>query len=714
MLQVVQYQKDGRMEIAEVPRAACPEGGVLVRVHFSLISAGTEKTSVTNTQSSLLGRARKQPEQVKQVISMVKKEGLATTVSKVLSKLDSYKSLGYSVSGEVVESDTPDFNVGDRVAAAGAGYANHAEFVGVPKNLVCKLPDNVSFEDAAYTTLGAIAMQGFRQAEPVLGESVVVIGLGLLGQITVQLLKAAGCRVVGMDINESLFEKAKCFGADLVLPSSFSSVEAVKSFTRGFGADSVIITASSSSNEPMELALELARKKGKVVVVGAVSMNIPRGPFYLKEIDLRISCSYGPGRYDSSYEEHGQDYPLPYVRWTENRNMIAFIDMISMGKMNVKDMTSHSFDIKDAIDAYDIITGKKQERHLGILLRYPLRSGDDKVSISLKSFEKKSKIAIGFIGAGNFATNNLLPPLKSLGVDLVAVSTSTPVNAKTSADKFGFSIATTDSSSIIENKDVNTIFIASRHFSHFEYVRKALEAGKAVFVEKPLAVDFEQLDSLASILRKHNVPLMVGFNRRFSAPFISLKKFFAGRSDAMVMNYRVNAGFVPKSHWLHEEKEGGRIIGEVCHFIDCMMFLTESRPVSVFAQAVSSVSTAVQNPDNSLITVKFSDGSIGTVAYLANGDGSLPKEYLEVFCERKSAVMNNFTTLELYKGSRQVMKFNGKKGISEEVKLFVDALKNGSQMPISPSSLFDATAATFAAVESLKTGVPIELSSYVF
>ncbi len=711
MLQVVQYQKDGRLEVAELPAPQCPAGGVLIQTRFSLISAGTERTSVENTQSSLLSRARKQPEQVRQVLNMVKRDGLRTTIGKVLNKLDSYKSLGYSVSGVVVESDVEEFAHGDKVAAAGAGYAVHAEFVAVPKNLVVRIPEGVSFEDAAYTTLGAIAMQGFRQAEPVLGETVAVVGLGLLGQLTVQLLKSAGCRVVGMDINPDTFDYAKKFGCDLLLNAKNSPeiVNTVNSFTNGNGVDSVIITASTSSNEPTELALNICRKRGKIVVVGAVGMNIPRSLFYTKEIDYRISCSYGPGRYDPFYEEYGQDYPFAYVRWTENRNMMAFLQLIADGKMDCRTLTTHTFPITDAVNAYNLITGKTNERYLGILLRYNEHSKPEStIKIKQSQFKQENSIKIGFIGAGNFAQNNLLPALKNCNVEFLSVSTATPVNAKSVAERFGFHEATTNSDVIANDTRINTLFIASRHDSHSHYVVESLRSGKNVFVEKPLAVNFEQLDSIKEAIASSDARLLVGFNRRFSAPFAKMKEFFANRQDKMVINYRINAGFIPTTHWIHSPEQGGRIIGEVCHFIDCAVYLTGALPISVFTSSVSADHSQMPNSDNVSINLKFSDGSIANILYFANGSSLLEKEYCEVHCERKSAIMNNFTTLDLFSQKRQTLKFDGKKGIAEEVRAFIDAIRSAKPSPISIEEIIKTTEATFYAVESLKIGLPIQ------
>lgn len=705
MLQVVQYQKTGEIKIEELPAPNCYPGGVLVRNSYSLISAGTEKISVTNTQSSLIGRARKQPDQVKLVLDNVKKEGIIATYKRVRSKLDSYKSLGYSTSGVVIESDCDAFAQGDRVACAGVGYANHAELVAVPRNLCVKIPENVSFQEAAFTTLGSIAMQGFRQSDVRLGETVAVIGLGLLGQITVQLLKAAGCKVVGFDIDEKLFSRAKSFGADACFKSSFDSVESVKSFTEGLGCDAAVITASTESNQPLELALEITRKKGKVIIVGAVGMDVPRGPFYTKEIDLRISCSYGPGRYDPFYEEYGIDYPAPYVRWTENRNMDAILKLIAESKLDVKSMLTHEFAVKKAAEAYDLITGKTKEQFLGVAIKYPEREKSSIKTIKTNAEFKKSDVSIGFIGAGSFAQNQLLPALQKTEASFYGVTTSTPVNAKTVADKFGFNIASTDSLEIINDNNVNTVFCAAPHDVHADYVLESLKAGKPVFVEKPLAVTNIQLNDIRDAVEEYSGRVMAGFNRRFSKSFRIIKDFFAERSDPMAIKYRVNAGLLPKTHWVHLPAQGGRIIGEACHFIDCMAFLTGALPVRVYAESVSSNNSEIINRDIVTIIIKFSDGSLGTVEYLANGDSSLPKEYCEVFCERSTAIMNNFDEIELRRaGKRRRISGGSGKGIKEEVKETVEAVKNGKDMPISFNELYAVTRATIAAVESLSSG----------
>ena len=710
MLQVIQYQKDGQMLVEELPAPACIEGGILVRNVCSLISAGTEKTSVTNTQSNLIERAKKQPKEVKMVMDLVKKEGIVSTVNKVLSKLDSYKTLGYSTAGIVLESKCTEFATGDMVACAGAGYAVHAEIITVPKNLAVKIPENVSMEEASYATLGSIALQGVRQADLRLGENVAVIGLGLLGQITVQLLKASGCRVAGLDINESLFQKALSYGCDETFISSKESTKSLMAFTKGLGFDAVIITASTSSNEPIELAIDIARKKSKVVVVGGILMNIPRSPFYEKELDITISCSYGPGRYDADYEERGNDYPAGYVRWTENRNLQAILDLISQGRLDVKSLTTHRFDIQNAVTAYGLITGKTNESYLGIVINYPERAGAESRTITVsESANKLDSLKLAFIGAGSFAQSNLLPPIKESGAEFIGVTTSTSVNALTAAKKFGFKLSGTDSTDMIKNPEVNAVFCASKHDTHSQFVIDSVEAGKPIFVEKPLCVNIEQLVQIDKAVAEFSGRVMVGFNRRFSKPFIDIAEFFKSRTEPMIMSYRVNAGMPNIKSWpFQPEQGGGRIIGEGCHFIDCMAFLTGALPVRVYAECISSDNIQTFNHDNVCITIKFSDGSIGTLQYASNGDSSQPKEYCEIFCESSSAVMNNFESVDFFRAGKKTRKsFNGKKGHNEEVALTVDAMRNGKSMPIAYNVIRAVTLSTFAAIESIKCGEPI-------
>jgi polar amino acid transport system substrate-binding protein len=467
----------------------------------------------------------------------------------------------------------------------------------------------------------------------------------------------------------------------------------------------VIITAGTSSNQPMELAIKIARKKGKVVVVGAVGMNIARSPFYEKELNLTISCSYGPGRYDPLYEEKGIDYPIAYARWTENRNMQSFLTLIEKGKIFPSKLTSHRFEFQNAAEAYKLITSKEKPFFLGILLDYPQKETTVKRTYQLQSAHKLSQINIAFIGAGNFAQSHLLPHLKIKGVSLSAVSNANPSNSLAVAKNFGFQSYSSDGIELINRNDLNCVFVATRHDTHYQFVIESIKARKPVFVEKPLAIDSEQLDDIRNHLEKQGGKVMVGFNRRFSKPFQEMKKFFSQRTQPLSIIYRVNAGFIPNTSWVCQPEHGGRIIGEVCHFIDCMVFLTNAMPVQIFAQAISSSNSAALNQDTVSIQIKFSDGSIGTINYFANGDSSFPKEYCECFSEQSIAIMNNFSSLELYKGGRaKKMKFDGKKGHKEEIEATIKAIKQGGDMPISFKEIYAVTKTTFLAVQSIEKG----------
>lgn len=709
MLQVVQHQKSGEVRTEEMPSPQCPKNGVLIEVYSSLISAGTEKTSVDNGQGSLLARAKKQPEQVKVVLDAVKSYGIKETFRRVGAKLNSYKLLGYSASGVVVESLCDEFKPGDRVAAAGAGIANHAEIISVPKNLTVHLPENVSFEEGAYTTVGAIAMQGFRQANPSLGENVVVVGLGLLGLITVQFLKAAGCNVIGMDIDDKAMELGLQFGCDSVLKSSNENIQYVIARSNGEGADATIITASTSSNAPLQMAMEMTRKKGKVVIVGAIGTELNRHPFYKKEIELLISSSYGPGRYDSSYEEDGIDYPYAFVRWTENRNMQSFVELIAKKRIDVKDMTTHTFEVQSASKAYDLISNGN-EHYLGILIKYPAREGKRTNFVQTKKLTTNSGIKIGFIGAGQFAQNYLLPPLSKLDISFVSVANNSAASSKTVATNFGFAKASANPIELIKDEAINTLFIASWHNTHGDYVLQGIQNEKHVYVEKPLALNHQELDKIIEASSKSDKQLMIGFNRRFSKSFNTIKTHLAGRKEPMIVKYRVNAGFIPKDHWSQKEQGGGRIIGEGCHFIDTMLFLIESMPIRVYAESLSNNSEAKLNEDNVVATIKFQDGSVGILEYFSNGDSSLAKEYCEVFCENSSYTMDNFDSVTIHKGKKaNSIKMDNEKGIKREMQLFVESLKTGKQL-IPKEEIFAVTKCTFAILQSLNSSQPITIS----
>lgn len=712
MLQIIQYQKTGAITIEELPKPTLKGYGVIVKNVYSVISSGTERMSVETAKASLIGKAKSRPDLVKQVLDNIKREGIKSTYEKIMNRLNNYKKLGYSSAGIVIDTNCEEFNIGDRVACAGGGYASHAEIIFVPKNLVTKIPDNVSFEEAAFTTLGAIALQGVRQANPRLGENVAVIGLGLLGLITVQLLKANGCRVIGLDISDNNFELAKKFGCDLCLISSFEAVKSIESFTKGYGTDAVIITTSTKSNEPIELSLEMARKKSKIVIVGVTGMNIPRNNFYEKELEITIACSYGPGRYDLYYEEKGIDYPIGYVRWTENRNMQAILDLLSSKKLDFKSLITHRFNIDEAFRAYDLITGKIKEKNLGILIHYPNDIDDARklVKIEIQNNDKnkilEDDINVGFIGAGNFAQSYLLPVLKKLKVNLTGVITAEPINCKSVGEKFGFNFGSTDVNSLLNDDKTSTVFIASRHDTHGKYVIESLKANKNVFVEKPLAINYKDLEEIIYIYNSLEIKpiIAVGFNRRFSKAFNDIKSFFSNSLEPYLIIYRIHAGFIPKTHWVQDPAQGGRIIGEVCHFIDTIQFLTGEKPISVVAQKIDSSNSQITEYDNVAIIIKFDKGSVGNIQYLANGDSSVDKEYCEVYSGGKTAIMNNFKEVDFYSdGKKKKIKYDGRKGHREEVESFINTIMGKSTNKLEFESLVLTTLTTFKILESLQT-----------
>ena len=714
MKQVIQNFKTGELYVDEVPMPSISNGMVLVENEFSLISAGTERGTVKVAKASLFGKAKQRPDLVAQVLQNIKKEGLAATINKVKTKLDSLKALGYSTAGTVIASmDTKgNFKPGDRVACAGQDYASHAEIVAVPQNLAAKIPDNVTSEEAAFTTLGAIALQGVRQAEPKLGERICVIGLGLLGQITCQLLKANGCTVFGIDLNPDLIKLANETGsANKALNRNDSNLlSACNDFTNGHGFDAIIITAAAPSNDPIELSAEIVRKKGRIIIVGAVKMDIPRDPhFYRKELDLKMSCSYGPGRYDVNYEDNGNDYPFAYVRWTEQRNMEAFLELLSHKTVNINHLITHVFDIADAEKAYDIVLGKTPEQHIGILLKYS-ESKIKRETIVKSNNETIKNINTGFIGAGSFAQSYLIPNVKSFGASLDGVVTSKGITSKNVANKFKFNFCSTEINDLLSNKNINTIFIATPHSSHAELTIKALETGRAVFVEKPLAINIDQLKNVIDAKVKFNNPLMVGFNRRFAPISEYIKKEFSSVSEPLVINIRVNAGLIPKEHWTQQaEIGGGRIVGEVCHFIDLMQFFSGAEPVKVYAESVSTENNKITSEDNIAIVVKFSNGSVGNITYVASGDKSMPKEIIEVFGAGHIGVINDFKDGSFHKNGKTIKLRSSGKGHKEEVVAFLNAVHNGKESPISFNSICLTTLTTFKILDSLYTGNPQEI-----
>jgi predicted dehydrogenase/threonine dehydrogenase-like Zn-dependent dehydrogenase len=711
MKQVTQHFRTGKLAVQELPTPACRPGWLLVATRASLISAGTEKMLMDLASASLAGKAMARPDLVRQVVDKVRREGLTTTLDKVWTKLDTPIPLGYSCAGEALEVG-PNVEVrrGERVACAGAGWANHAEYNLIPKNLCVRMPDGLDYEEASFVTLGAIALQGVRQAQPTLGERVVVIGLGLLGLLTVQLLKANGCRVFGFDPAPERARLARELGADATQHDGLA--EGVRTFTGGLGADAVVITASTKSDEPVNAAAEIARLKARVVVVGFVGMNLKRDLYYRKELDLRLSMSYGPGRYDPRYEEHGQDYPIAYVRWTEQRNMQTFLELVREGRVTPKALISHRFTIHEAEAAYALLASK--EPYLGIVLTYP----EERAAAPLRQVRlnaapapaRTAPLGVGFIGAGNFARSVLLPQVsRTPGVRFTGVATATGISGRHVADKYGFGQVTTDYREILDDPETDAVFIVTRHASHAAIVGDALRAGKAVFVEKPLACDLAQLTEVLGAVESTGGRLMVGFNRRFAPQVRAAKAGLTHRSAPLVALYRVNAGSIAGDSWLTDEEGGGRIIGEVCHFIDTLQFLIGADPVRVHAAPAAGYRDALS------IQITFANGSIGTIVYSSLGDPSFPKEYIELFGAGRVVVIDDFRDARFITDGRHKRHRLRRqdKGIAGELEAFFHSLRTGEPMPVPLASLALTTLTTFAIEDSLRTAAPVEIPQVI-
>lgn len=724
MKQLSQNLRTGKLSVDDVPAPAVQPGWVLVQTAYSLISAGTERSRVETGKKSLLGKALARPDQVRQVLNSMKTTGLKTTLEKVRTKLEARSPLGYSAAGVVIAPGpgVDEFHAGDWAACGGATAA-HGEAMLVPANLCVKVPSGVGLDQAAFTTVGAIALQGLRQADLRLGEIGVVMGLGLLGQITVQLLKAAGCRVIGYDLIPERCDLALQLGADAAVSSEPALDAELARWSQSHGADAVLITAGTSSNRPVELAGEITREKGKVVIVGAVGLTLPREPYYHKELDLRLSRSYGPGRYDADYEEKGHDYPYGYVRWTEKRNMEAFLALCAQGKVNVSALVTHKFKLAQAEEAYAIIGGKTGQSFLGVLFEYDSQPLPRSAPIGITpgnvhapgKAERAERLGIGVVGAGNFAQSMLLPHLKNHPqVCLVRVANRTPLAARDAAERFGFGEAVSAPEEVFNDPAVHAVLIATRHNSHAALAIQALQAGKAIHLEKPLALSPLALEEVAAEYQRQPNPfLMVGFNRRFAPLVQEMARFFAERREPAAMLYRVNAGFLPLDHWTQDpEVGGGRVIGEGCHFLDLMQFFARSRPCQVMSMALPN--QGKYHDDNVSISVTFEDGSVGTLLYVANGDKSLPKEYLEISSEGKSAVLTDYRHLALMSGGRvRTLKSGQDKGHRAEMLAWVEALRMARQEPVPFPEAVWSTQMTFAAVQSLAENRPVRVLSTV-
>jgi len=722
MKQVVQNFKTGQTEIVEVPIPRIKKGHILVKTAASLVSAGTERNLVEFAQKSLVGKARSRPELMKQVIEKAKREGLITTIESALNRLDQPLALGYSSAGTIVEigPDVKNFKPGDRVVCAGGGYAVHAEYAIIPINLTAHLTESVSFEEGAFATMGAIALNGLRLAHPQIGESTAIIGLGLLGFLTAQIAKAAGCSVVGTDINPTRLRLAKKMGLHALTNKQVS--DQFLAITEGIGFDHVLICADTSSSDTVELASLIARDRGSVISLGVVGLDLPRKPFFEKELFFQVSRSSGPGRYDHNYEENGFDYPIGYVRWTEGRNLSAFVELIHRGNINVNPLITHQFEITEAVRAYDLVTGKKKEDYLGILLTYPNQDKLNKSNLIISPYSVsesylEKKIHLGVFGAGNYANAVFLPTIKKHPqVAMIGVAATTGIHAQDSAKKFGFQFSTTSEEEILSNSEINTVAVLTRHDSHADLTIRAMKKGKNVYCEKPIALNIEEIRLIEKELRKEKHPfLMVGFNRRFAPFTLRLQEFFTNRQEPAYINYRVNAGYLLPSHWLHQSSSGGgRLIGEACHFIDYLSFLVGQHPEKV--NVASLPDTGKYNQDNFLIVLEYPDGSLGTISYLANGNKNFSKEYIEYFSSGKIGVIDDFRKLDLIdngKRKRYISHLRQDKGHYAAWESFTNALINNETEPIPYQDIIMSAYTTLACDQSMKTHQDIQISKFM-
>jgi predicted dehydrogenase/threonine dehydrogenase-like Zn-dependent dehydrogenase len=711
MKQIMQDMRHGNTNLLDVPPPQLSKGQVLVATKASLISAGTEKMLMDFAQKSLAGKAKERPDLVKKVIEKVQRDGVAATIRAVFSQLDAPLPLGYSAAGEVLEvaDDIAHlYSVGDRVVIAGAGIANHAEVNAVPKNLVAHLPENVTYEEGCYATLCAIAMHGFRNAETALGESILVMGLGLVGQLTAQFATAAGCRVMGMDFDAERIKTAIENGAEAGCNLSSDDADSlVSNFTGGKGFDNIIICAATDSNAPIQNAAKWARDKASVVMTGKVGTEIPYAEYMKKEIRFVISRSYGPGRYDPNYEEKGQDYPIGYVRWTERDNLEEAARLMASGDLDVKALTTHTFDIDKVQDAYDLVTGK--ESCLGVVLKYPSKTEDRmKSSVKVRPIEVLTgDVGLASIGAGNFSRAILLPALKNIkGVNLTGVATRSGASARAVADKFGFGYASSDIEEILKDKKTNTVLVATLHNTHAELVQKALEADKHVFVEKPLALTMEEYDNVRAAYEKSGKLLMVGFNRRF-APFVQeMQKHFSGIKSPRQVTIRVNAGAAGADNWQNDPAVGGgRLLGEGCHFIDLGIYLSGSKPVDVYA--CQGTGESVYN-----VLMRCEDGSTVNVLYTSDGDTAFSKEQIEIFSGGSIGVIDNFKEAFITTNGKR-KKFSSSsqdKGHKSELTAFVKAIKGEEPLSILTSEdSFESSRITLLAKQSIEENKLIKL-----
>ena len=704
MKAVTKQNRTGIVEVIEVPPPDLQAGGVLVQTHYSAISSGTEIAKLRIGEQSLLGKAQARPDLVRQVMNVVKTDGVKTAYAKVMSRLDSLEPLGYSCSGTVLEvaSGVSEFRRGDRVACAGAEYAHHTEVNFVPRNLTVHVPSAVSLEAAALTTIGAIAVQGLRQAQIAFGETIAIIGAGLIGQLAIQLARAAGCRVVALDLDSTRLEFAASMGAHFTIDArNERAADSLHQFA-GYGADVALIAASSASSDPLQLATTLLRDRGRIVVIGDVGMGVPRRDLYDKELSVFLSRSYGPGRYDPLYEEQGVDYPIGYVRWTERRNMEAFLQMLESRAISVDPLLALRFGLADAAKAYATL---RETGAYTAILKYPRTEEAFSEPPTRPAVARAAGVlSVSCIGAGSFAQDVILPHLAhAKGIRLLSVGTRSGVSAEHIRKKFGFELAD-QPSNICGSGDTDAVFVLSRHDTHARYVISALTNGKSVYVEKPLATTHLELEEIIAVVNAQasegRSPLvMVGFNRRFAPASTIIKKFFTGRHEPMLIHMRINAGYLKGDHWTHND--GGRIAGEVCHFVDWARFLVGSQIVGVSASALPDGSRYHQ--DNLVATLSFRDGSLANLVYVANGDRGVAKEYFEVFCEGSVAQLDDFRCLKLTRAGKSIeSKSKRDKGHAAELDLTLAAFRKRTDSPIAFSELVEVTSATLAIVQSIE------------
>lgn len=705
MKQIIQSFKTGETILEEVPAPLVKRGSVLIQTTRSLVSLGTERMLVEFGKSNLLSKARQQPDKVKQVLDKIKTEGLMPTLEAVFNKLGEPLPLGYCNVGKVIAvgEGVSDFKVGDRVTSNG----QHAEFVSVPKNLVTHIPDSVTDEEATFTVIGSIGLQGIRLLNPTLGETVVVVGLGLIGLITAQLLVANGCRVIGTDIDQTKLNLAESWGIIPFNPLQGDIVKFVQENSNGVGADGVIITASAKNNELISQAANMSRKRGKIVLVGVIGLNLSRAEFYEKELTFQVSCSYGPGRYDDDYEQRGVDYPLPFVRWTEKRNFDAVLESIRAGKLKVKEMISEVIPLENYLEVYGEIGSKKT---IASILKYNDKTNlNPSINVKLNSNEfEGGKGVVGIIGSGNFTKMTMMPALKNTEASFKYIASRGGLSGTALAQKFGISNSTTDYNEILEDPNVDLVLITTRHDQHAKMVIESLNSGKNVFVEKPLALNNSDLDLVIDAQQKSGKTLTVGFNRRFS-PHIEKIKSIVGNSQMNVIA-TMNAGNIPANVWVHDMKVGGgRIIGEACHFIDLITCLTGSKVKSVCLNSLGI--NPEENTDNASILLKYENGSTGVINYFSNGSKSYSKERVEVYSQERTIIMDNFRVTEGF-GTRGFSKLKTKldKGHQNQFRLLIERVKNGGDALIPFDEIINTTKASFAAIESLKNNSWVDIN----